>query len=203
MPPEVLAELDPLPLRYLTTEELETYLDGLDHANPNALNPPLTSQEMSVRNPHSVYNWLRINMPKVFLQDGEGSERSSVKPTASRTSSKKIAPAPTSARNSAQDNGYDDDLGDEGLEMMEGLVSGNGGKSKGKRKRAAEDEDGGYHPKQGRVEDGKGKKARKPKPKKAEDGTPGANAKRSKKPKVDVAPSADGVVIKEEAAADP
>lgn len=197
---EDLAELESVPLRYLTTVELETYLDGLDSANPNALNPTLTSQEMAVRNPHSVYNWLRINMPKVFLQDGEGSERSSAKPPALRTVSKKVAShASTPAR---PDNGYDDDLGEEGLEMMEGLISGNGGKSKGKRKRAAEDEDGGYHPKQGRVEDGKGKKPRKSRSKKVEDGTPGASAKRSRKPKVNTVASGEGVVIKEEATLD-
>lgn len=199
---EALAELDPPPLRYLTTEELDAYLDGLDSANPAAIHPSMTASELSVRNPHSVYNWLRINEPKVFLQDGEGSERSSVKPAggASRSLSKKTAlPAPTPIKNGGVD-GEDDETGYAGSEMMEGLIPGTGGKSKGKRKRGGDDDDGGYHPKQGRVEDGKGKKARKPRPKKIDDGTPGSSAKRSRKSKGESTIAVDGIVVKEEAA---
>ncbi|KAE8395373.1 IEC3 subunit of the Ino80 complex, chromatin re-modelling-domain-containing protein [Aspergillus alliaceus] len=81
-------------------------------------------REAALRNPISVYNWLRRNQPHIFLQDNENaSEKSASRPSNLRTS-KRAAP------NQLQ---KDQDVHDDDSILME-TGPGSGG-SKGKRKR--------------------------------------------------------------------
>ncbi|KAB8269614.1 IEC3 subunit of the Ino80 complex, chromatin re-modelling-domain-containing protein [Aspergillus minisclerotigenes] len=81
-------------------------------------------REAALRNPISVYNWLRRNQPHIFLQDNENaSEKSASRPSNLRTSKK-------AALNQSR---KDEDLHDDDSILMD---SGHGsGGSKGKRKR--------------------------------------------------------------------
>lgn len=70
---------------YLSPAHEEEYLAALDQvlADPDfdialqegrpirtaASHPPLSEKDLTVRNPDSVYNWLRKHQPQVFLQD--------------------------------------------------------------------------------------------------------------------------------------
>lgn len=158
VPPEVLASLrvDEGPLqnyRLLSMDEVEQHLQdydaklGIAPSLPAPTQPAITPQDLALRNPHSVYNWLRQHKPEVFLQDGEGSEKSSGKPGALRGAGKRASiPAPT--RPDVLEFVEEDGTGYEALAPTT---------TKGKRKRDP-DEDGGYHPKSGHVKDGRGKK---------------------------------------------
>ncbi|KAE8350959.1 IEC3 subunit of the Ino80 complex, chromatin re-modelling-domain-containing protein [Aspergillus coremiiformis] len=92
-------------------------------------------REAALRNPISVYNWLRRNQPHIFLQDNENaSEKSASRPSNLRTSKKT---APNQPRK-------DEDIHDDDSVLMD-TGPGSGG-SKGKRKR---EEDAGYRSKGG------------------------------------------------------
>lgn len=94
--PAVVADMEPFegeehPPTFLTPDDLDDYLYDIDRrmddqkllptlapsARPNAgavlALKPSTSQNIALRNPTSVYNWLRKHAPKTFLQDGEAS----------------------------------------------------------------------------------------------------------------------------------
>jgi hypothetical protein len=208
-------------------DQIESYLDELDNTgnSSHAQNLTSTSQEIQLKNPHSVYNWLRIHEPKVFLQDGEATtaseKSSSTKQGAHRGAGKRGSaagahgtPSTTAVKGehleSVEDDGASFDAMT-GLEASSHSTPQATGKGKNKRKRGGEDEDSGYHPKQGRVEDGKGKKPRKPRAKKTDlenggasgTGTPAAKRSRKSTGKAGSgAASADaseaGVVVKEE-----
>ncbi|KAF7504162.1 hypothetical protein GJ744_002631 [Endocarpon pusillum] len=125
--------------------EEERYLEGLDsYLNGTAPTPrPFTAaatrggerlsekdREMALKNPVSVYNWLRKHQPQVFLQDNEAhSEKPSTRPATSRASKR------------ASTVKQEPDLYDE-----DGIALDVGANSRGKRKR---DDDGGYRPKGG------------------------------------------------------
>ncbi|KAI4141996.1 MAG: hypothetical protein LQ340_007469, partial [Diploschistes diacapsis] len=84
---DLLAELrDPAPLTLLDAQHEDEYLAALDAAVdglplPNSMvvgagmdshpirGPPAAVSEASMRNPVSVYNWLRKHQPHVFMQD--------------------------------------------------------------------------------------------------------------------------------------
>ncbi|RFU30971.1 hypothetical protein B7463_g5366, partial [Scytalidium lignicola] len=174
VPPELLATLTPLdgspaPPSYLTPDQIDDYLYEIDSTlgSKPALPPQksyvATPQELAIRNPLSVYNWLRRHEPRIFLQDGEGgNEKSSGRPGALRGAGKRSnVPAPSHP--DALEFVEEDGIG------YDPSATGNTG-SKGKRKRDPDDE--GYTPKGPRIgEDGKVKKrpyVRKKKP----DGTP-------------------------------
>ena len=83
-PGEVPVDLvDPVLSAYLTLDHEEEYLSALDAAlgipTPNTQSlpdsHPIRSNERekdsALRNPVSVYNWLRKNHPGIFLQDGD------------------------------------------------------------------------------------------------------------------------------------
>ena len=96
-----------------------------------------------------MYNWLRRNEPKIFLQDGEGSEKSLGKPGSLRGAGKRATmpgPSKPDALEIVEEDGQRYDPTISGLEP-----------AKGKRKR---EDDGGYHPKSGAPGDGKAKKPR-------------------------------------------
>ena len=149
---------------YPTLSEEERYQEALDgYLNGNAATPRVLppgragdriserEKEIALKNPVSVYNWLRDNHPGVFLQDNEPhAEKSSARPSNSRTSKR------------ASTIKQEPELYDEDGIAIEARAS-----AKGKRKR---DEDGGYRPKGGNGRASKRKK---------EDGPP--SVKKSKK----------------------
>ncbi|KAG0652258.1 hypothetical protein D0Z07_1166 [Hyphodiscus hymeniophilus] len=159
-PPDLSSSFAPLsgytePSTYLTLDAMDEYIYEIDSALGAA--PPTPHHhhvsaplDLALQNPHSVYNWLRRNEPKVFLQDGEGSEKSNGKPGSLRGAGKRSsmpAPSKPDALEIVEEDGigYDPTIG--GLEPTKG----------GKRKR---DDDGGYHPKSGTPASGKVKKPR-------------------------------------------
>lgn len=157
----------PAPISYLIPEQVDEYLSELD-ASLGSIQPSSAQanphHEVALRNPHSVYNWLRRNEPKIFLQDGEGSEKSAGKPGSLRGAGKRASmpgPSKPDALEIVEEDGirYDPTIG--GLEPPQ---------AKGKRKR---EDDGGYHPKSGAPGEGKLKKAR-PRKKKADGETTSA-----------------------------
>ncbi|KAL1851835.1 hypothetical protein Plec18167_009474 [Paecilomyces lecythidis] len=91
-------------------------------------------REAALRNPVSVYNWLRRNQPQVFLQDNEiASEKSVSKPANARASKR------ASTQTKKEEDVYDED----GI-LVDSTPA--PGSSRGKRKR---DDDAGYRPKGG------------------------------------------------------
>ncbi|PKX91604.1 uncharacterized protein P174DRAFT_443574 [Aspergillus novofumigatus IBT 16806] len=99
-------------------------------------------RELALRNPVSVYNWLRRNQPHIFLQDHENaSEKSGSRPTNARASKRATQPR-------KEEEAYDED----GVLMDTGPTPGS---TKGKRKR---DDDTGYRPKGGSSRPSKKKK---------------------------------------------
>lgn len=143
--------------RYL--EGLDSYLAGTAPTSrpfaPSTLRSGERSgekdREMALKNPVSVYNWLRKHQPQVFLQDNEAhSEKQSTRTATSRASKRASAVK------------QEPDLYDE-----DGIALDVGSGSRGKRKR---DDDGGYRPKGGNGRPVKRKK---------EDGS--ASAKKAKR----------------------
>jgi hypothetical protein len=153
------------PLTYLSPDDIDEYLSTIDtslslpvaprlSAAPNShrIPPHLSEKDLAVRNPNSVYNWLRRHEPRIFLQDGEGSEGSksvSGKPGALRGAGKRASiPVPSRPDGPVEfveedGQGYDVSLGGGG-----GGQGGQGKRDGNKRKRASVD-DAGYRPKGG------------------------------------------------------
>lgn len=139
---------------FLSSKQEEQYLQSLDkflltgnthpraHATSNIGYPhPEKSaereREAQIRNPVSVYNWLRKNQPQVFLQDPDHDKTKTA--AGSRKSKREsIAKAPKVEPELYDDEGI-------ALEPM----------AKGKRKR---DEDTGYRPKGGHARPAKRRK---------------------------------------------
>jgi hypothetical protein len=159
----------------LTIKQEGQYLQGLDafldgaapnprpHAmsslgNRNAEKNADRERETQLKNPVSVYNWLRKHQPQVFLQDNETSTDKTPRATGSRSSARKSAQKELIK----QEKDYDD----------EGFAA-ESVPSRGKRKR---DEDGGYRPKGGASRGIKRKKDAKDE---------AARSKRGKKPSID------------------
>lgn len=179
------------PIGYLTADQIDDFLYELDTQIGAAATTPPTSlsaaqQDLAFGNYHSPYNWLRRNQPHIFLQDGEGSEKSHGKPGALRGAGKRAnipAPSKPDSLEIVEENG-------QGYEFALGGTT----TVKGKRKRDDDDTSGGYHPSKAPKavgEDGVRKKRQYIRKQKNADGeTPTASAKKSraKKPK---APSPD------------
>ena len=169
------------PMSYLTQDQVDDYIYEIDASLGTVPAPPaqvqaITQQDLALQNPHSVYNWLRQHEPKIFLQDGEGSEKSSSKPNASRGAGKRASLAAT--------------VKAEPLEFVEedgiGYDASLAGPPATKGKRKREEDDGGYHPKSGLGAEGKVKKPRQSKKKAEGSGeTPAKGPGRGKrKPKI-------------------
>ncbi|KIW11252.1 hypothetical protein PV08_10552 [Exophiala spinifera] len=135
---------------FLSVGQEELYLDSLDaflegtatHPRSHAANGLGTrnaektterEREMQLRNPVSVYNWLRKHQPQVFLQDNEAAAEKAARPAGSRSSARKSASKDVVK---LEQDLYDDD----------GIASEVASSARGKRKR---DDDGGYRPKGG------------------------------------------------------
>jgi hypothetical protein len=89
--PALIADLEPFegeqhPPHFLTADDIDDYLYEMDkHIDEEHMLPTLapsarpttaapaapSSHSIALRNPTSVYNWLRKHAPKTFLQDGE------------------------------------------------------------------------------------------------------------------------------------
>lgn len=128
-------------LGFLTPEHDMAYTDLIDSGEGftrtgDNLTSPNVEREVGVRNPASVYNWLRKHQPHL-LPDGETtSEKPAAAKVAGQRSSKR-APAPVPK----EEDVFDDD----GI-LLDVDAGAGGGSSRGKRKR---DQDGGYRPKGG------------------------------------------------------
>ena len=161
---------------FLSIRQEEQYLQGLDaylhgaapNPRPHAMHTLGSriaeknverERETQLRNPVSVYNWLRKHQPQVFLQDNEASTDKPPRATGSRSSARKSAQQKDIIK---QEKDYDD----------EGFAA-DGPSSRGKRKR---DEDGGYRPKGGASRANKRRKETKDEP---------VRGKRTKKPSID------------------
>jgi hypothetical protein len=175
---DVMASLEPdegqtAPFTYLTPDQLDDFLYDIDSSlgvvppvPPQVQNTP--QHDLTFGNFHSPYNWLRRNVPQIFLQDGESSEKSHGKPGALRGAGKRASiPAPSKP---------------DALEFVEedgiGYDAGLGGPVHAKGKRKREEDDGGYHPKGGRAT-GEGK-TKKPRKKKSDESTPATSGRKGK-----------------------
>ncbi|KAK6387636.1 hypothetical protein, variant [Exophiala oligosperma] len=135
---------------FLSVAQEEQYLDSLDafldntttnprsHAanglgNRNAEKTTEREREMQLKNPVSVYNWLRKHQPQVFLQDNEPATEKAARPAGSRSSARKSTSKDVVKQ---EQDLYDED----------GIASEVASSARGKRKR---DDDGGYRPKGG------------------------------------------------------
>jgi hypothetical protein len=175
---------------YMSPAHEEEYLAALDQvlAQPDfdpalqegrpirhaASHPPLSEKDLTIRNPDSVYNWLRKHQPQVFLQDKDAAHHENM--------SEKAAPVKASAssrkgikRESAVGGGTPGPRGAD--DDDDSVVAGETG-GKGRRKTAGGgggggaggDDDTAYRPKGG---------SSRPAKRKREDGdTPAAKSKK-------------------------
>lgn len=170
--PDVLDDLEPHdstlnPTTFLTADDVDEYLFELDtrlklkpkpSLAPSALGKEMTNPaaNFALRNPTSVYNWLRRHAPKTFLQDLEKDKEKDKKDKdkadrygdkdddgpkpkrkstgGPRTKRQSAASRKKEEKEAAESMDWDDDVGYEAPAP------------KGKRKR---DDDGGYRPKGG------------------------------------------------------
>ncbi|KAI1001506.1 hypothetical protein K3495_g6696 [Podosphaera aphanis] len=165
LPPEILASLDPdegqsTPYSYLTPEQIDHYnyeIDALLGDISAVARPPSREiyQDPVFGNFHSPYNWLRRNVPQIFLQDGESSEKSNGKPGALRGAGKRAnIPAPSKPDSL--------EIVEEDGQGYEFALSGQKDKEK-KRKR---EDDCGSTPKRVVADESKAKKSKQPRKKK-------------------------------------
>lgn len=141
--------------RYQSNKSLSKTVTSADPSQPYARigTDPRTAErdrDMAIRNPVSVYNWLRKNQPQVFLQDNEVNSEKSTRGAGPRSSKRDRASkgeiVVKKEKTDEDDLPYDED----GI-AMETFPT----KGRGKRKR---DEDGGYRPKGGSNRPAKRKK---------------------------------------------
>lgn len=106
--------------------------------------PIPTDKDLHLKNPDSVYNWLRKHQPQVFLQDKDAghhenlSERSSAKPTGTGRAGKRASHVGTSTPGPKTDHEMEDDT-------TATAEQGTGKKGRGKHG----EDDGAYRPKGG------------------------------------------------------
>src|SRR5947207_15388002 len=93
---EFLANLD-MSIRSSSTGQLQ--IDNGNGTKSDKTSDPkshewLSKQDLALKNPVSVYNWLRKHQPQVFLQDNESLEKSSGKLGSLRGAGKRSSNAP-------------------------------------------------------------------------------------------------------------
>lgn len=117
------------------------YLDSHPLRGPPSQLPP-TEKELTVRNPDSVYNWLRKHQPQVFLQDKDPqhpdnlSEKPAPRANAGGRGKRQSAAAGTPGPKTDQ-------------EEEDGLDPESGAATKGSRKSKGGENDSAYRPKGG------------------------------------------------------
>lgn len=144
--------------------------------------PQSTNRDFALRNPTSVYNWLRKHAPKTFLQDGEnekenGDEANSATARGKvkgerwgRTTGSARAKRTSAAHRDKASTGEDFD-DETGYDVATPTAVG----GKGKRKRVVDD-DPGYRPK-----GGSSRPTKKKRKSEGAEGTPTAGTKRPRK----------------------
>jgi hypothetical protein len=149
----------PQPVAYLAPSQIDEHLTRIDIAlglevpasmvaAANTTPPHLSAKELEVRNPNSVYNWLRLHEPQVFLQDGEDISLSATAKAGSLRGAGKRASVAAPSKYGAVEFVEEDGIGyDPSMPPNAAASLGSLGKG-GKRKRAS-DEDVGYRPKGG------------------------------------------------------
>ncbi|KAI9805658.1 MAG: hypothetical protein M1833_005150 [Piccolia ochrophora] len=168
LPPDIAAS--PPPAMYLSPSQEDDYLFALD--NSLGSSSPLShvghthsnnkhsiantdrekDKDLALRNPVSVYNWLRRHQPQVFLQDNEGApEKTGAK--SSRGAGKRASVAAKSTSDPVEF--IDEDGMTYGNVEVSGGGGGGGGGRGGRRKK---DDDGVYRPKGGGTKLGKRKR---------------------------------------------
>ncbi|KAI0015137.1 IEC3 subunit of the Ino80 complex, chromatin re-modelling-domain-containing protein [Xylariomycetidae sp. FL0641] len=175
--PEVLDELDPQdpeihPTSFLSADDIDEYLHELDSriglkARPTLAPSVVGTQNANpaanfvLRNPTSVYNWLRRHAPKTFLQDLEkdkdkdkdkddGGKEDGRRRKSGGTRGKRKSQASRKEKEAAESMDWDDDMGYDAPAST----------LKGKRKRGGDDDDRGYRPKGGSSRPAKKRKSK-------------------------------------------
>jgi hypothetical protein len=116
---------------------------SLHHGRPIRLasaQPPLSEKDLTVRNPDSVYNWLRKHQPQVFLQDKDGAHHENL-------SEKSAAPKATKASAKAKRESAIGTPGPRDHHDDDDSAAPETGK--GRRKTGGGDDDTAYRPKGG------------------------------------------------------
>ncbi|RKF72292.1 hypothetical protein GcM1_248051 [Golovinomyces cichoracearum] len=183
LPLDLLTSIEPEECQhsYLTPDQIDEFYQRVDTSRGDFLSLPRIPAQESLQDPvfgnlHSPYNWLRRNVPQIFLQDSESSEKLSGKPGALRGAGKRVnIPAPSKP---------------DSLEIVEEDGLGydfNSGTSKEKEKKRKREEDVVGHANKRGVEDNKVKRPRQTRKKKSEgsdEKTVSTNNRKSRKPKV-------------------
>ena len=168
--PEILS--DPKPAGYLSPTHEAEYLSKLD-AVPTDLPPQIrepgshsplpapaarsiekreNDRDLQLRNPVSVYNWLRKHQPSVFLQDNEGTSgkkqptatEPAMKPSPKPSRSPKPSKEKGSKRSSAAPKVEQEFLDDDGF-----VIRGGGGDAPAPKSKRKREDDNSYRPKGG------------------------------------------------------
>lgn len=172
------------------TPNLLPTLAPLAHPNDNASNgskdngvpPQSTNRDFALRNPTSVYNWLRKHAPKTFLQDGENEkdngDEAHAPSSRGRVKGERWGRGGGSVRSKRASAAHRDkaSTGEEfdeetGYDAVTPIAAG----GKGKRKRVVDD-DPGYRPK-----GGSSRPTKKKRKSEGAEGTPTAGTKRPRK----------------------
>jgi hypothetical protein len=177
--PEVLEEIKPkdpevYPTAFLTAHDIDAYIAEVDarlglESKP-AVPPPTqasahpntSAANFALRNPTSVYNWLRKHAPKTFLQDlekdkdkekdhdnGDKGEGGGKRKSGAARGTKRQSAASRKEKEAPESMDWDEEANPDGQ---------NTGSIRGKRKRG--DEDAGYRPKGGSSRPTKKRKSR-------------------------------------------
>ena len=142
---------DPL-TGYLSPSHEEEYLAAFDAAvdggrpavDSHPIRGPDKGSDAALKNPISVYNWLRKNQPQVFLQDADASNgNEQVVPGMSAP--EKGTPAPGTAKKSKASKTVEEEVLDDDGNVLNATPMSTRGNGRGKRKR----EDDAYRPKGG------------------------------------------------------
>jgi hypothetical protein len=145
---------------YLSPAHEEEYLAALDQvlAEPGfdpanqegrpirhaASHPPLSEKDLTIRNPDSVYNWLRKHQPQVFLQDKDAAPH--------ENTSEKSAPAKANASNRKsikRESAVGGTPGPRDPDDEDSVAGKTGGKGRRKTAGGADGDDTAYRPKGG------------------------------------------------------
>jgi hypothetical protein len=145
---------------YLSPAHEEEYLAALDQvlAEPGfdpanqegrpirhaASHPPLSEKDLTVRNPDSVYNWLRKHQPQVFLQDKDAAPHENM--------SEKSAPPKANASNRKsikRESAVGGTPGPRDPDDEDSVAGETGGKGRRKTTGGADGDDTAYRPKGG------------------------------------------------------
>ncbi|KAF2003677.1 hypothetical protein P154DRAFT_543726 [Amniculicola lignicola CBS 123094] len=125
--------------------------DGRPLRTATTANPMPSEKDLTLRNPDSVYNWLRKHQPQVFLQDKEHPENMSEK------SSARPANAPGRGKRPSAVSGTPGPRTEDAAEEEVGFIPESGtGSVKGRKLKDADDS--AYRPKGGSSRSGKRKR---------------------------------------------